>query len=1035
MIPLITPLLLLALFPLSSSSSSPPAVSISLTPKTLAKSGDAVRIDWTGVQSPSDLDWLGIYSPPNSANKNFIGYVFLSSCNNWESGSGSIELPLVNLRSNYEFRVFRWSENEVDRSHVDHDHNPLPGVKHLLAKSEELGFESGRGPEQIHLAFTERNDEMRVMFVTADGKENFVRYGEKEDGMDEMVKTEVGRYEREDMCDAPANRSIGWRDPGFIHDGVMKNLKKGKRYYYKVGNVVGGWSTTYNYISRNENLNETIAFLFGDMGTAVPYSTFLRAQDESKSTMKWIFRDIEALGDKPAFISHVGDISYARGYSWLWDTFFNQIEYVASKVPYHVCIGNHEYDWPLQPWKPDWAQTVYRRDGGGECGVPYSIRFNMPGNSSVPTGTHAPATRNLYYSFDAGVVHFLFMSTETNFLPGSNQYNFIKSDLEIVDRKKTPFVVVQGHRPMYTTSNGLRDAPLRKKMLEYLEPLFVKNKVTLALWGHVHRYERYCPMKNFTCGDTGLNGEGLPVNVVMGMAGQDWQPIWEPRPNHLKDPVFPQPDQSLYRTGEFGYTRLHATKEKLTLTYVGNHDGEPHDIVEILSSHQVHDSEGSSYSYSKSLLPRLSQRVNILVFGALLGYAIAYISHAKRKDTSKMSWTLLKKEEVGGDMGGWSATQSFVSRNWGLDETTAFLFGDMGTSAPYKTFLRMQDESKSTMKWILRDINALIEPVASKVPYHVCIGNHEYNWPLQPWRPEWAQASYGTDGGGECGVPYSLKFNMPGNSAVPTGTHAPATRNLYYSFDVGVVHFVYISTETNFLTGSEQYNFIKLDLESVDREKTPFVIVQGHRPMYTTSNELRDEPLRVRMVNHLEPLLVKNKVTLAFWGHVHRYERFCPMKNYTCATTGVNGEDEDLPVHVVIGMAGQDWQPIWEPRPDHQNDPIFPQPERSLYRGGEFGYTRLVATKKKLTLTYIGNHDGEPHDMVEIWASGEHFHGNDGASHGGSGEEKYKLNSFVKSGSFWLLGAFLGYVAGYIYHAKKVTVSTSTWTPMKNEEI
>jgi hypothetical protein len=142
------------------------------------------------------------------------------------------------------------------------------------------------------------------------------------------------------------------------------------------------------------------------MGTSTPYATFIRTQDESISTMKWILRDIEAIGDKHAFVSHIGDISYARGYSWLWDHFFTQVEPVASKVPYHVCIGNHEYDWPLQPWKPDWANAVYGTDGGGECGVPYSLKFNMPGNSSDSTGTRAPATRNLYYSFDTGAVHF-----------------------------------------------------------------------------------------------------------------------------------------------------------------------------------------------------------------------------------------------------------------------------------------------------------------------------------------------------------------------------------------------------------------------------------------------------------------------------------------------------------------------------------------------------------------------------------------------------------------------------------------------------
>ena len=136
-------------------------------------------------------------------------------------------------------------------------------------------------------------------------------------------------------------------------------------------------------MSRNEDSDETIAFLFGDMGTAIPYNTFFLTQEESIATMKWILRDIEALGDKPAFISHIGDINYARGYSWFWDhIFFTQIEPVASKVAYHVCIGNHEYYWPSQTWRPEWSVGIYGKDRGGECGVPFSCRFRIPGNTT-----------------------------------------------------------------------------------------------------------------------------------------------------------------------------------------------------------------------------------------------------------------------------------------------------------------------------------------------------------------------------------------------------------------------------------------------------------------------------------------------------------------------------------------------------------------------------------------------------------------------------------------------------------------------------
>eukprot|EP00262_Sarcandra_glabra_P005601 TRINITY_DN1732_c0_g1_i1.p1 TRINITY_DN1732_c0_g1~~TRINITY_DN1732_c0_g1_i1.p1 ORF type:complete len:645 (-),score=67.67 TRINITY_DN1732_c0_g1_i1:392-2326(-) len=630
-------------YPPLSDSSSP--ISLTLDPKTLTKSGDTVRIQWTGIESPSDLDWLGIYNPPNSSNDDFIGYVFLSTCQNYKSGSCSIDLPLTNLRSNYEFRIFHWYEDEIKRSKLDHDRNPLPGTKHLLAKSEELGFVSLHGPEQVHLAFTENDDEMRVMFVTGDGLDSYVNYGVDEDRMVESEKTEVRRFERSDMCDSPANESVGWRDQGFIHDGVMRNLEKGKRFYYRVGSDARGWSATYSFMSRDTDSDVTIAFMFGDMGTYAPYATFRRTQEESKLTVKWILRDIEALGDKPAFVSHIGDISYARGYLWLWDEFFSQIEPIASKVPYHVCIGNHEYDWPLQPWKPSWAMGIYNKDGGGECGVPYSLKFNMPGNSSLPTGTSAPDTRNLYYSFDEGVVHFLYISTETDFLRGSDQYNFIERDLGMVDREKTPFVVVQGHRPMYTTSDEVRDAAIREKMLDHLEPLLVKYEVTLALWGHVHRYERFCPMKNFSCGSLD-SGSELPVHAVIGMAGQDWQPIWEPRPNHRDLPIFPQPERSMYRGGEYGYTRLVATRQKLTLTYIGNHDGQAHDMVEILSVQDLNGSSGSHVVVGESKWSWYVKEGSVLLLGAFLGYVIGFISRSKKDTDSARNWTPVKSEDV-----------------------------------------------------------------------------------------------------------------------------------------------------------------------------------------------------------------------------------------------------------------------------------------------------------------------------------------------------------------------------------------------------
>ena len=55
------------------------------------------------------------------------------------------------------------------------------------------------------------------------------------------------------------------------------------------------------------------------------------------------------------------------------------------------------------------------------------------------------------YSFDYGSVHFIMMSTEHDYRPASRQYVWLENDLKKVDRAKTPWVVLGGHRPMYSS--------------------------------------------------------------------------------------------------------------------------------------------------------------------------------------------------------------------------------------------------------------------------------------------------------------------------------------------------------------------------------------------------------------------------------------------------------------------------------------------------------------------------------------------------------------------------------------------------------
>lgn len=63
-----------------------------------------------------------------------------------------------------------------------------------------------------------------------------------------------------------------------------------------------------------------------------------------------------------------------------------------------------------------------------------------------------------------------------------------------------------------TASNNTLNTYLRAS----LEPLMVQYNVNLALWGHVHKYERTCGVIDFACLP---EDSQAPVHVVIGMAG------------------------------------------------------------------------------------------------------------------------------------------------------------------------------------------------------------------------------------------------------------------------------------------------------------------------------------------------------------------------------------------------------------------------------------------------------------------------------------------------------------------------------------
>lgn len=136
----------------------------------------------------------------------------------------------------------------------------------------------------------------------------------------------------------------------------------------------------------------------------------------------------------------------------------------------------------------------------------------------------------------------------------------------------------------------------------------------------------------------------------------------------------------------------------------------------------------------------------------------------------------------------------------------------------------------------------MLSPMAGSALYLTTVGNHESDY--------YNSASYfsNSDSGGECGgdahansSSSSCCSHLLTSRAVLTTSlipmPAPATTNQpWWSYNVGLFHFVGMSSEHDFHEGSAQYAFIEADLKAVDRNLTPWVIFGSHRAMYINSN-------------------------------------------------------------------------------------------------------------------------------------------------------------------------------------------------------
>ncbi|CAM9492813.1 unnamed protein product, partial [Hapterophycus canaliculatus] len=81
-----------------------------------------------------------------------------------------------------------------------------------------------------------------------------------------------------------------------------------------------------------------------------------------------------------------------------------------------------------------------------------------------------------------------------------DQIAWLKEDLTKANQERDvrPWIVVSGHRPMYSTeksdSEGLTSSGHSNRIRKAFEPIFDENKVDVYMSGHVHAFERSLPV-------------------------------------------------------------------------------------------------------------------------------------------------------------------------------------------------------------------------------------------------------------------------------------------------------------------------------------------------------------------------------------------------------------------------------------------------------------------------------------------------------------------------------------------------------------
>ncbi|KAL5697873.1 Bifunctional purple acid phosphatase 26 [Ranunculus cassubicifolius] len=221
-----------------------------------------------------------------------------------------------------------------------------------------------------------------------------------------------------------------------------------------------------------------------------------------------------------------------------------------------------------------------------------------------------------------------------------------------------------------------------------------------------------------------------------------------------------------------------------------------------------------------------------------------------------------------------------------------------------------------------------VEPSTAYQPWIWSVGNHEIDY-----FPQMGEVR-----------PFRNYLNRYATPHLASNSTSP----LWYAVRRASAHIIVLSSYSPFVKYTPQWIWLQDELKRVDREKTPWLIVLMHVPIYNSNVKHFLEGESMQAV--FESWFVHYKVDIIFAGHVHAYERSYRFSqvHYNVSRSSPY-PDKSAPVYITVGDGGNQEGLAVEFRD--------PQPDYSAFREASYGHSTLEIKNRTHALYHWNRND------------------------------------------------------------------------------